>query len=123
MQRRKLTSTTLPSPLLIRSPGLGFLDRTLSSCLGVGDGFCGTSVLLDVFSFATLSTLTSIISGAASGFVNVVSVRGNRWRLALGCCEMLSDERGRWRRRLRVAVAGPPSRADGENIVDDDFFD
>ena len=30
---------------------------------------------------------------------------------------MLSELRGRWRRRERVAVAGPPSLTDGENMT------
>lgn len=59
-------------------------------------------------SFATLLLLTSDISGATSGLTKVCSVSGSLWRLAFGCCVVGSELLRRWRRRERVAVAGPP---------------
>ena len=43
-----------------------------------------------------------------------------RCRLAFGGWAKLSVLLGRWRRRDRVAVAGPPSPTEGENILGDE---
>jgi hypothetical protein len=37
--------------------------------------------------------------------------------LALGCATTFSELKGRCRRRERVAVAGPPSLLEGENMM------
>lgn len=134
-QRGKIrTKTKLPSPLLAaRSPCFDFLARTLSSFRGVVV-VVGVAVVTVVFAGAwcfsmlagfdaatgTLSALTSmesLVSGWGSGLTKVCWVRGSLWRLALGCCAIFSELSGRCRRRERVAVAGPPSRTDGENMV------
>lgn len=78
---------------------------------------------------ATVSCLTSIISACelwasvvvvlVAGAVDVDSAAGTRCRLGFGCCDKVLSAVGlRWRRRLRVAIAGPPLLPlDGENIA------
>jgi hypothetical protein len=114
------TKTTLPSPLFTRSPGLAFFDRKLNSffaAVGMSMPSCATS------SVAGRVDFTSYISGPVPGLTKVCSVRGNLWRFALGCWEMLSELNGRCRRRLRVvgaefvlAATSVPC-CEGENIV------
>lgn len=104
----------LPSPLALLSPGLGFLDRTLSSFRASGATVSTPSRLVACISI--LSGLTSYISGCGSGLADGVSAGGTLWRFAFGCCwEDGSEVRCR-RRLLRVPLAGPPSCSAEENI-------
>lgn len=73
----------LPSPLAVLSPGLGFLDRTLSS-FRCAPAFSMPSRL--VAWALILSGFTSYVSGCESGFTEVVvSAKGTLWRFAFGC--------------------------------------
>lgn len=111
--RGRLTSSMLPSLLLVLSPCLGFFDRTaiwLRRAFGMGEAFSSSDF---GGSLATLLLfLTSAISDCAfctSGFVRADSVRGPRGRFGLGCWLRLESPDGlRCRLRLRVFEAGAP---------------
>lgn len=92
-----LTSTTLPSPLLPRSPDLELLPRTTISLGGPAaslEFWCFTSA-------AVLWPLASCISGApsASGGMKVCSLRVLRCLFAFGCARDPSFDSGLCLRR------------------------